>query len=251
MIRESNLLEYLEILSFEIGNGCNLAEKHDRSPINQRKYVNNKNKLSSRKILECIKEAQLIGFNGYVAFHYYNEPLLYKEKIEKIIVKTRNQKFVLFTNGTLLNEKVENNSILNLFDIKVITCYDKKSMDFLNKIKSYYSNVIINSADLDDRLNIYKSDYNNILGCKRPLLELPIDYYGNIHLCCYDWDNQHYIGNINEKSLREIIESPHYETVLNVTKQRLLNLEKVPEICKRCNHILLTKQKLSDFRSYI
>lgn len=240
----NNILNNIMILSFEIGNDCNLKQIHEKCPINHRTYVNIEYALSTKKIVECIKEAMSIGFTGHVAFHYYNEPLLYKDKIEAIIHSAKEYKYLLFTNGLLLDENINNNSILKLFDVIYITCYEPNHMDFFRKIQDRYSNVKIFDWDLDDRAEIYKSDYNNLLGCKRPLFELPIDYYGNIHLCCYDWNNQYYIGNVHEKSLKDILASPCYENIIQMTKQRLLDLKTSPEICKYCNHILFTKPKL-------
>jgi radical SAM protein with 4Fe4S-binding SPASM domain len=240
----SDILNNLTILSFEIGNDCNLKHKHDKCPINHRVYINKDYTLSIEKILMCIEEAALLGFKGYIAFHYYNEPLLYKNKIETIIGYAKEYKYLLFTNGLLLDRNVNNNPVLDLFDIVYVTCYDQNYIDFFNDIKNRYTNVRILNWDLDDRVEIYRSDYNNLLSCKRPLFELPIDHYGHIHLCCYDWNNQYYIGNVNQKSLKEILISSSYEKVLQMTKQRWLNLKTAPELCKRCNHILFTPFKL-------
>lgn len=239
-----NILENLEILTFEIGNDCNLRHEHNKCPINRRVYINKKHALTTEKILGCMHEAASMGFRGYVAFHYYNEPLLYKDKIETIISAAKEYKYFLLTNGLLLDKNIDNNTILKRFDIVIITCYNQKHITYFNKIKKTYSNVKIINANMDERLQIYTSEYDNIFGCKRPLYELPIDYYGNIHICCNDWNNQYYIGNINEASLENILESSYYQNVHDMTKQRLLDLKRAPEVCKHCNYSLILKARL-------
>ncbi len=238
----NDILKNLAVLSFEIGNDCNLKhEHHDKCPINHRIYRNKNYELSIEKILKCIDEAVTLGFNGHIAFHYYNEPLLYKDKIETIINLRKERKYLLITNGLLLDRNVDNNSIIELFDRVYITCYNSNDMCFFKGIKNKYANVKIFDWELDDRVQIYTSEYKNLLGCKRPQFELPIDYYGNIHLCCCDWNNQHYIGNVYEKTLHEILISPVYKNILQMTKQRMLDYNTAPEVCKRCKQVVYIK----------
>ena len=141
---------------------------------------------------------------------------------------------MLWTNALLLNPCVEKNTILRRFQYVCITCYEPSLRSFLEQIRKFHGHVDIFDWEFDDRLKIYDSEPINKIGCKRPLFELPIDCYGNIHLCCFDWNNQYEIGNIIETQFKDIIEGP-YQDVLKLTEGKILNYETCPDICKRCH----------------
>lgn len=118
--------------------------------------------------------AKKLNFDGYVAFHYYNEPLLYIDKILEIINHAPNNKYLLWTNGLLLDRITENNKFLSLFEYICITCYDLKNMPFFLRIKDIYKKVEIFDWELDDRLHAYDRQYCNKISCKRILFEIPM-----------------------------------------------------------------------------
>lgn len=223
------------IISFESGQGCNLTREHDKCPINHRVSDRSFGPLTPKKIKKSIEEAQELGFNGYVAFHFYNEPLLYKKRILEVINNKSDCKYLLWTNGLLLSRNVEENQFLKLFSRIVITNYFPEDAQFFDEIKNYYKNVHIATWELDDRLKSYSREYVNEIGCKRILFDLPIDYYGNVHLCCKDWDNSHKIGNINESSLREVVLGDDYQTLLRHADDKLLDRETCPKVCLTCS----------------
>ena len=51
------------------------------------------------------------------------------------IISERKEKYVLWTNGYLLDSRIEQNTFLSLFNQVVITCYDKKSLLFSRNLK--------------------------------------------------------------------------------------------------------------------
>ncbi|RGG63193.1 hypothetical protein DWW96_11410 [Eubacterium sp. AF17-7] len=226
-------LAMIKEIAFEIGDDCNLKSQHKKCPINVRCYNKSYGKLTVDRIIKLMDEANKMGFEGYFAFHYYNEPLLYKDKLEEIINARPQNKYLLWTNGTLLNFNIENNKILNKFNQIVITCYDTKRLEFYKKIKNYYKNVQIALWSLDDRINIYELPEENRTPCERVLVEIPIDYYGNVHLCCEDWNNEYVIGNIIKDSLRDIVKSKAYKLSRNMIENGQLK-EECPDICKKC-----------------
>lgn len=223
------------ILTFEVGSKCNLSELHVKCPINIRNYKYKGKPLSVDMIVSTIQQAQNLNFSGFIAFHYYNEPLIKKEMILQVIEQLPNQNYLLWTNGLLLDRVIENNQFLNLFSKVVITCYAQENMSFFKELQSKYQQITILEHELDDRVQSYSRSHNNTFGCKRPLHELPIDYYGNLHLCCYDWNNTYEIGNINMKSFNDIICDEPYQKVLKNTKKRLLDVNTYPEICQKCD----------------
>lgn len=231
------------ILSFEIIDDCNLKYCHTKCPITVRKSDNAKYVLNTEKIIQCMQQAKNLNFNGYIAFHLYNEPLIAKEKMLFIIEKLPDFKYLLWTNGLLLDKVVENNNFLKKFDLVNISCYDKVNLDFFQQIKKFHGKVHIFCEGLDDRLDIYTREYENLFGCKRPLFEIPIDYAGNILLCCNDWNNSFKIGNVFESMFEEIILSPKYQELLECSKKRLLDQKICPPICKKCNNPMITYKR--------
>lgn len=65
-------------ISFEINKDCNLKNKHKECPINKIQYRNDCSSLRVDDIVDFIYQAQELNFNGYIAFHNYNEPLMIK-----------------------------------------------------------------------------------------------------------------------------------------------------------------------------
>lgn len=230
------------LLSFEISDKCNLMCAHDQCPVNKRCYSIKEKHLDKQSIIDIITSAKKLGFNGMVAFHYYNEPLLNKSLVEKIVDALPNTKFLLWTNGLLLDRTVENNKLLSKITKVCITCYDRKDMPFFEALSDYYKNIEIFDWELDDRLEIYNKTTRNDLSCKRPFFEIPIDYYGNIHLCCMDWNNQFKIGNVFENEFEQIILSDKYQSLLESLSKRLLG-QNAPDICKTCDKMWVSYPK--------
>lgn len=232
----SNLhdLSRTSLLSFELGDDCNMKQLHPKCPINHRKYQKCSQRLTVQTIVSSIRQAFQLKFTGYVAFHYYNEPLLYRDEIIDVMDAVPEGRYMLWTNGLLLDPCVENNTILRRFDYICITCYDSSLRPFFEQIREFHGHVDIFDWEFDDRLKIYTNNPGNKIGCKRPLFELPIDCYGNVHLCCFDWNNQYEIGNINDTRLEDIIKGP-YQKVLKLSEGKILDYESCPDICKRCH----------------
>jgi len=227
------MLKKIKIISFEIGNECNLRIEHHKCPINHRKYLVTKfGAITPSVIINVISECQKLNFEGYYAFHFYNEPLLYRERIMQVISKKPHERYLLWTNGELLKE---NDEILDLFDKVVISCYKKEKLPFYKKLQKEHRQIEIEQWELDDRAQIYNRKEENKFGCKRVFFEIPIDYYGNIHLCCRDWNNSCKLGNILETRFSDILAGNEYKDVISNVRKRILDTDNCPEICKQCD----------------
>lgn len=239
-------LSQTSIISFEIGDDCNLGCMHAKCPINYRKIENTKHKLTKETVVQSINEAKKMNFHGYFAFHYYNEPLMHKDLILEIMDEVEDCKFMLWTNGVLLDRNVEKNEFLKKFDVVCMTCYFEKDRVFYEDVKKWHGKVEIYDWELDDRELSYTRNYHNEVACRRPFFEMPIDCYGNIHLCCFDWNGTFEIGNVVERSLKEIVLSEKYQKLLLDSKKKLLDLNDCPEVCKRCDKPWLRYTKYYD-----
>ena len=228
------LLSKVQIIAIEVGGDCNLKQIHDKCPINHRRILHTEyGELTAKDITQAINEAVEMGFEGYFGFHFYNEPMLYKNEIQEIIEANNTVKYLLWTNGTMLHEG--ENKFLDLFNKVVITCYDEARLKLYMNLQKKYKQILIQKWDLDDRLDIYTQNKENNFGCKRIFFEIPIDYYGNVHLCCRDWNNTHFIGNIKDKGLTSVMQSNTYKNILDSVGKRILNLDNCPSICKHCD----------------
>ena len=84
------------------------------------------------------------------------------------IISERKEKYVLWTNGYLLDSRIEQNTFLSLFNQVVITCYDKNKLAFFQELKNKYGNIEIIDELMDNRLMVYESQLENPFGCRRP-----------------------------------------------------------------------------------
>lgn len=217
----------VQFLSIEIGDKCNLAYEHLYCPILLRKKK--KKTLTDDMILSIVKEAyEELGFTGYVAWHFYNEPMLYKKRmfsLMKTLKETvKNAKFLLWTNGELLKEDKN----LELFDRVVITNYKNRPVSYFEK---FFKNkeIMILPPVFDGRLNI--KDKESFIKCLRPYIEFIISFYGDVHMCCQDWKNEIEIGNIYVTPLKELVKKRN--KILSTILSKMDN--KSPKTCITCN----------------
>lgn len=230
-----NNLERLLLISFEIGIHCNLQEQHMECPINKIIRHQNVPNLTVETVCKAMDEAKELGFNGHFAFHHYNEPLVYIDIIDKIVKLRPQNKYLLWSNGLLVPNIEKNGYSLNIFDKIIFTLYDEKDRELLTDVQKRYKNVEIYPAEMDERLKIYDSDFENIISCKKPFIEMPINYNGEVCLCTYDWKNTHKLGNILDSSLKDVVLGERYQKVLDGASKIGIN-KNSPSICRKCRY---------------
>jgi len=229
-------LSKLKILSVEIGDDCNLKHLHKKCPINHIHRSESEAKLTTADILRIIDDAVDLKFEGYIAFHQYNEPLLYIDKIEQVIKKRPDQKYLLWSNGLLIPEVEKAGYSLNMFSKMVLTCYDPQKASFYSDIKDRFPDVeIIMLKRMDDRLDVYDDTYKNPIFCKKVFFELPINCYGEVFLCCHDWKGTYLLGNVLCSSLESVVKGERYQNLLSMSHKRRIN-KNAPPICRRCRY---------------
>ena len=224
-------LEKITTISFEVGIDCNLKYLHSKCPINYRKANVDCEPMSDEKIIQTMDDSISMSFKGLFSFHFYNEPMLYIDRILKIIESRKNYRYLLWTNGTLFDNNVENNDFIKNFELVVITCYSEERLKLYSEIKNHYGNVKININDLDNRLQTNINEF----GCKMMLYKLPIDYWGNVYLCVKDWKNEYKIGSINFEKLMNIVSSDKYQKAREAAEKRLLDKHCCPNVCLTCS----------------
>lgn len=237
-MKEKFDLSGLKILTFEIGTGCNLKQKHLNCPINYIQRPDGIKSLTVEDVVKAIDDAIVLHFDGYVAFHHYNEPLLYIDSIERVVRARPRQKYLLWSNGLLIPELERRGYSLSIFSKIVLTCYTEKDYDMMLDVQRRYPNVEVGMSDMDDRIKVYESNCENFIACKKVFFELPIGFNGDVLLCAHDWKNSYPLGNILRTSLMEVVASERYQALLSMSRKRKL-AENAPEICRHCKYAFL------------
>lgn len=226
---------YLKTISIEIGSNCNLKSVHTVCPANVMKR-SDKDILSVEEVCEVMDEAVGNGFKGLFAFHFYNEPLLYIDRISDVMQRRPQYKYLLWSNGILVNKVKEKCFNFNLFDKIVFTCYDETYNETLLSLKEMHKDTQIFQPEMDDRLNIYTAEEMKQLSCRKMSVELPIDCEGNVYICTFDYKKEFLLGNIKEQSLLSIINSERYIQYFDA-HNRLLMSDTACELCRKCRRV--------------
>ncbi len=201
---------------FEIGRECNLGHIHTKCPNShpdRYRHVDTKHPMSDDTIVDtAVALIQEHGFRGLVAFHYYNEPSLSANRMfalmDRITDREPSARFVLWTNGTLI---ANYDRRYGAFHEIHVTDYELESHPCQShRLYGIKDSVHVHRWQLDDRLNTTGSEPGRPESdkpCCRMFTEMIFDYYGNVHLCCYDWRGLADAGNIHTSSLGVLVAS--------------------------------------------
>ncbi len=202
----------LQYLSFEINNRCNYIKEHPWCPINDPlRYPSHESKIpcSDEVIVKFALKMIERGFTGKIGWHYYNEPMLTINRgfrlMDQIRSKQYSTKFVLWTNGYGIDGTSP--AWLPLFDQVSVSLYNEEDTARLctPRIEDIPC-VNCVPAPHDERKQVYDKEPDNPGGCRRPRdIEMPINYYGNIRMCCSDFRGHVSLGNIMEEDHDSLI----------------------------------------------
>lgn len=219
-------MKYTQFLIFEIGTKCNL--RHEECPLyapDRYENIDTSRELNDEKIVEIAERMyNEFGFTGLIGWHYYNEPLVYRNRIQNLMAAIKSRvpqaRFILWTNGQLIGSHQD----LQGFDMVRITDYEGKSYGW---VAEAVPDMKVMRWNLDGRLD--KKGGGNAR-CRRMFTEFVIDFYGNVHVCCIDWKRDVDAGNVITDDLRSIIHG--------FQKMRMSMCYKMtagaPEKCRSC-----------------
>ena len=203
----------LKYLSFEIAPYCNMASRHPFCPVNDvKRYPDHEHhywRCSDHSILSFTAKVFERGFNGLIGFHYYCDPLMDVPRMLSLMNRIRGSipksKFILWSNGVLLRQ--DHRNWLEAFEKVVFTLHDTSIEEKLREITKDLPNVEIAQPAYDDRINIYTCPGRVTGPCIRPSkIELPVNYYGSVRLCCADFRGSVSLGNIEEEDFDKILD---------------------------------------------
>ncbi|NCC33904.1 MAG: hypothetical protein EOM24_18090 [Chloroflexia bacterium] len=224
---EGATMKRTRLLSIEIGTRCNMAKRHTLCPINQQRDTFGFPLLTDARIVRVIADAHRAGFRGLVGFHYYNEPMLYWGRIKRLVasarIETPEARYILWTNGTILPDDFADERI---FSSIVVTDYNGDG----HRWDGLADHVAIMPPSLDRRAS-YPQDKHRTGPCELLYREMPIDAWGNVHLCCYDWQGRHTVGNVQRDSFPDIVRAWQEVRKALATEDRNSD----PEPCRSCS----------------
>ncbi len=189
-------LRLLQLFCCELSAGCNLAPVHPLCPIRDTRRwtrLDTRRRLDDQTIVRLARQAyQEFGFEGLMGFHFYNEPLVTKQRMFSLMHRIRAAvpaaRFILYTNGTLITPP---GTELAGFEEIRITNYSGRDFEFLRGI---VPRLLVARPAFDTRRDPAATVSD--APCLRPYVEMIVDMYGNLHVCSIDWQGQHSPGNV-------------------------------------------------------
>ena len=241
----SEIKEYiqeLEELNIETHSACNYASLHcDLCPVSARAEMFGHFKLETDVIYSFFDDLNFLGYTGRSYFHSYNEALMDK-RIYDILKEHKKRcpaaKTGILTNGKLLNKETGKKLIdagitklivsdyVNQDPEKVGVVESQRIAEVINYLRDKYTHVEydVGIAWLDNRMHFYNlEEFEQLKGrlqpCKRAIKQMVIASCGNIQMCCYEWKKDNKFGNLNEKSLTNILIDSDFLKVRNDLKK--------------------------------
>lgn len=167
-----------------------------------------------------------------ISLHSENNKENYLDEIFDSVENLK-EKIIIYRFWTMDNYKLNEKSteivdkIINFYDLSKETV-DKIKIDKHIKIRD---NLYVDKANEFVWPNLNNDYYNDIGTCYALKDQLAILVDGTVVPCCLDSNGIINLGNIYEKSLQQIIESPRYQTM----KQNFSNRKACEELCKHCS----------------
>lgn len=137
------------------------------------------------------------------------------------------------THGTLVKKLMNDGFSFDIFDKIVFTNYEETDFEALKGLQKAHKSCYIYNPEMDNRLEHYECTSENYFACKKPYVELPIDCYGNVYICTYDWDKRFSLGSINEHSLEYFLKLPNYQEILISNIKHFVHGD-ICGLCKNC-----------------
>ena len=223
-------------LIIELCKTCNLGKVHDRCPNmhpDRYSHIGTGKTVLDAKIVDTAKEMHEVhGFRGRIGFHYYNEPLMAEARMwplmDAIDAAVPNVRYTLWTNGTRWPKSPGN---LTRFEEVHLTDYQLPEFPVdLDAWRSMVPHLNVHHWPLDNRVDATASTPLHH-PCRRMFTEFIVDYYGNVHLCCYDWRGLGSPGNVHTHKLADLVAK--WQAV-RVTISGQAMTPDAPEVCLRC-----------------
>lgn len=229
---------YTQFAIFEVTDRCNLARSHSWCPCATRKPTGTQPMTDGEIVDAAVALYRDYGFGGMVGWHYYCEPLVARERMQRLMEAIREQwpaaRFVLWTNGALLSDDARE---LHGFDRVHITEYEPSNAIHYAARKM---RAIVSAPAIDDRLDTARVGAGP-RPCLRMFTEIIFDYWGTVHACCYDWRGAIPLGTLRD-GLPAVVDAWQSLRAELVAAGGMS--DSAPAVCRACPHACL---RLSEF----
>lgn len=238
------------LISIETINRCNST--CDFCPVNVNVETRPFQKMDEALFHKIIRELAEEGYDGYLNLYINNEPFMDMRIIEWYKFAKTNlpkAKMLLYTNGLLLTEE-RFEKIIPYIDKMVINNYSEK-LSLHNNIKAILD--LCNSKekykckDISIQIRYIHEILTNRAGnapnknkgrrihkiCILPYTDLSIYPDGTVGICCNDALEKTNLGNVTNRSLREIWESDIYKKL----RKQLSSDRSTVKFCACCDFI--------------
>jgi len=230
---DSRSLAMLQAIAFEISVGCPLSKLHSGiCPISDKHRwdkLDTSRPMSDELIIDSCETAyHQLGFRGWITWHNFNEPMLEFDRIENLILQLRERistfRTEVSTNGEVLPDDLKRMKCFDRIRLKNYTGRDQSAL------LASHPNVEHDATPfLDERMA--SPVIQNQHRCRRMYDELPIDFYGNGHICAGDWQGNVPIGNIWDDGIEDVAE--RFLAVRDQIGQEPVAPD-APEYCRNC-----------------
>jgi len=202
-------MKYTQLAVIESPGGCNYAARHPACPagmLGRDKPA--AEPMKAKVAVDIAVELASLGFRGYYAFHWYNEPLVSRAWVEEVMYGIRQRipaRFVLWTNGSLI--KQDDWDWTASFDRVFISNYNGDNWEGLGT-KCARTGCILLVRDyphLDSRVVPPALGQVPRRICYRPYTEIVVTRDGNVHLCCMAWRPEQSLGNVLTDGVAECV----------------------------------------------
>ena len=228
-------MRYTGYLIFEVCKSCNLGKVHDRCPnlhADRYRNIGSDKQVPDARIVDIAKEMHEVhGFRGRIGWHYYNEPLMAETRIWRLMdaidAAVPGAQYTLWTNGTRWPKNPE-----NLARFEEIHVTDYGLADFPVDVEAWREavpHVQFQSWPLDNRIEAISDKLYH--PCRRMFTEFIVDFYGNVHLCCYDWQGLGSPGNVQTHSASDLVAKWH--EIRGTISGRAMTPD-APDVCLKC-----------------
>lgn len=232
--RTNNIFENMVEVAISLSNLCNYAILHKKCPAN---CVVEKQIMPSKLVYKILDELAKAKYDGIIVFHLYNEPLI-DPRLFKFIDYIQNNLesacVEIYSNGYYLEQVMVDELLESGVSAIVCTAYTEKEFDRLTELNVRCAYRVL-WGELDDRLDRYEKNDNIVLEqsiCRTFFSQVPIFPNGDIGICCMDYKHEYNLGNVNNMSLEECLNS---DKVRDIQKRLLAGDRSVLPLCSHCS----------------
>ena len=221
-----------QFLIFEICAECHRGHEHAWCPNRHPERFAcsaGRRPVTDDQIMAIVAEAYgRHGFRGLVGWHYYNEPLAAWWRLKPLLARLKAEVpgfgSVLWTNGDQLPTDLRD---LDAFASIHVTDYAGRCAAPGARVQS---RARVWKPTPDGRLNPPQREGR--APCRRPFVEMIVDFYGNVHPCCYDWRGCVELGNVHDAPFAEIV--ARWQMFREAVSGETMTAA-APEACRRCS----------------